>query len=156
MNAVPLWVSASASFYGTSANSVNRSPIEAGNNQMLCPSIGACNRNNFATHSLVFSFASFCVLRCSAKHDAWCYVGDRTDDSSLSYSLPHRSRTVLHRCISPDHGRRIGWRGAPHTAYAFGGWHPHGSVNNWPVLGDERATWKGWRRMLGRWLPLAS
>ena len=31
------------------------------------------------------SFASFCVLRCSAKHDSWCYVGDRTDDSSLSY-----------------------------------------------------------------------
>ena len=45
--AITLLVSASANFHETSANSVNRSPIEAGNNQMLFPSIGACNRNNF-------------------------------------------------------------------------------------------------------------
>jgi hypothetical protein len=45
--AITLLVSASANFHERSANSVNRSPIEAGNNQMLCPSIGACNRNNF-------------------------------------------------------------------------------------------------------------
>jgi hypothetical protein len=45
--AITLLVSASANFHETSANSLNRSPIEAGNNQMLFPSIGACNRNNF-------------------------------------------------------------------------------------------------------------
>src|SRR3977135_384817 len=45
--AIKVLESAPANFHETSANSKNRSPIEAGNNQMLFPSIGACNRNNF-------------------------------------------------------------------------------------------------------------
>jgi len=35
-------------------------------------------------------------------------------------------------------GDELVGEGAPQTAYAFGGWHPHGSVNNWPALADER------------------
>src|SRR5260370_40550749 len=119
---------------------------------MLCPPIGACNKNNFATHSLVFAC---CDAAPSMTRGATLETG-RMIHRSVILAVPHRSRTVLHRCISPDHGRRIGWRGAPHTAYAFGGWQPHGSVNNRPALADKLATWKGWRRLLGRWLPLAS
>jgi hypothetical protein len=42
-------------FSETSANSVNRSPIEAENNQMLCLSFGVRNRNRFCD-SLARSF----------------------------------------------------------------------------------------------------
>jgi hypothetical protein len=44
--AITFLESAPANFHGTSANSENRSPIEAGNNRMLFPPLGACNRNN--------------------------------------------------------------------------------------------------------------
>jgi hypothetical protein len=45
--AATLSASASANFHKTIGHPVNRGPVEAGNIEMLCPSIGACNKNNF-------------------------------------------------------------------------------------------------------------
>ena len=151
MNAVPLWVSASASFYGTSANSVNRSPIEAGNNQMLCPSIGACNRNNFATHSLVFAC---CDAAPSMTRGATLETGRMIHRSVILAAPLADSSTSMHfagswetnwlaRCAS--HRLRFWWMAPSRIREQLAG-----------ALPMSAATWKGWRRMFGRRLPLAS
>jgi hypothetical protein len=81
-----LLVSASANFHERSANSVNRSPIEAGNNQMLCPSIGACNRNNFCESFTMRAATQTCFgdgVRSSGHRFA---ARRRSNDSSRCYS----------------------------------------------------------------------